>query len=242
MKVLVFDIWGDYAHFRKFYTTTSPLSFSFPPPPTLAGILGSIYGTDKNKNEHIDKFGYEKCKISVRIMSPIKKERMGINLLETKGKNLRVPMSDKSLQPRTQIRTEFLKNPKFRIYVYHEEKELFENLIEKVKNHETVYTVSLGLSELIANFSFVGVFAFENISEDKPVDLNSVFTITNLLENGLIIEEDKKYFKDKIPIIMTQDRVVKTYDYVIFEPDGKTIKAKIKSYCKLENGENIIFF
>ncbi|MFB3896899.1 MAG: CRISPR-associated protein Cas5, partial [bacterium] len=32
MKILVFDIWGDLGHFRKFYTTTSPLSFSFPPP------------------------------------------------------------------------------------------------------------------------------------------------------------------------------------------------------------------
>lgn len=240
MKLLVFDIWGDYAHFRKFYTTTSPLSFSFPPPPTVAGILGAIYGTNKDNNEYLDKFGYEKCKIAVRIMAPIKKERIGINFLETKGKNLRIPMSDKNLQPRTQIRTEFIKNPKFRIYVYHKEKELFENLVEKIKNHETVYTVSLGLSELIANFSFVGLFDFENISDGKPVDLNSVFTIENLLEPK--IEEGKKYFKDKIPIIMTQDRVVKKYDYVIFEPDGKTIKAKVKNYCKLENGENIVFF
>lgn len=47
MKVLAFDIWADYAHFRKFYTTTSPLTFSFPPPPTIAGILGAIYGTEK---------------------------------------------------------------------------------------------------------------------------------------------------------------------------------------------------
>jgi len=53
MKVLVFDIWGDYGHFRKFYTTTSPLTFSFPPPPTIAGILGAIYGTDKKTNEYL---------------------------------------------------------------------------------------------------------------------------------------------------------------------------------------------
>lgn len=243
MKVLVFDIWGDYAHFRKFYTTTSPLTFSFPPPPTIAGILGAIYGTDKNtNNEYLDKFSYEKCKVAVRIMVPIKKVRMGLNLLETKGTNLKVPMSDKNLEPRTQIRTEFLKEPKFRIYVFHEEEKIFEDLIEKIKNHKTIYTVSLGLSELIANFSFVGVLNFEHAHDDKPIDLNSVFTITNLLKNGLIIEEGKKYFKEKIPVVMRQDRVVKRYEDVIFEPDGKTIKAKVKNYFKLENGENIVFF
>ena len=47
MKVLVFDIWADYGHFRKFYTTTSPLTFSFPAPSTIAGILGAIYGAGK---------------------------------------------------------------------------------------------------------------------------------------------------------------------------------------------------
>jgi len=54
MKVLVFDLFGDFAHFRKYYTTTSPLTFSFPPPPTIAGILGAIYGA--SKEEYLDIF------------------------------------------------------------------------------------------------------------------------------------------------------------------------------------------
>ena len=47
MKVLVFDIYGDLAHFRKFYTTSSPLTFPFPPPSTIKGMLGAIIGVDK---------------------------------------------------------------------------------------------------------------------------------------------------------------------------------------------------
>jgi len=38
METLVFDVKGDLGHFRKFYTTSSPLTFSFPPPPTVRGI------------------------------------------------------------------------------------------------------------------------------------------------------------------------------------------------------------
>jgi len=45
-----------------------------------------------------------------------------------------------------------------------------------------------------------------------------------------------------MPIKMNQERIVEKYDDVIFEPDSKTIKAKVQTYYKLENGENITFF
>jgi len=82
MKVLTFDLYGDFAHFRKYFTTTSPLTFSFPPPPTISGILGTIYGTPKNENQEV--FGYENCKIALQIQKPVKKIRMGLNFIYTK--------------------------------------------------------------------------------------------------------------------------------------------------------------
>jgi len=242
MKVLVFDTWGDFGHFRKFYTTTSPLTFSFPPPPTIAGILGAIYGTDKNTNEYLRVFGGDKCKITLQILSPVKKVRMGLNLLETKGTNLRLPMSDKNLAPRTQIRTEFLKDSRFRLYVSHEDDKVFDNLAENIEKHRSVYIVSLGLSELLADFKYVGLYNCDEILNDEVVELYTPVTADNLISDGLEIETGKKYFKERMPIVMNQDRVVERYDDVIFEPDGKTIKVKVKTYCKLENGKNIVFF
>ncbi len=35
-RVLVFDLWGAVALFRRFYTTASPLTFAFPPPTAIA--------------------------------------------------------------------------------------------------------------------------------------------------------------------------------------------------------------
>ncbi len=239
MKVLAFDIWADFGHFRKFYTTTSPLTFSFPPPPTIAGILGAINGTDKYKNEHLKLFN--QCRIGLKIINPTRKIRIGINLAETKGKNIIIPMIDKN--PRTQIRTEFLKDPKFRIYVsIEEENETFKTLVQRIKEHESVYTVSMGLSELLADFRYVGLFDAELLSNSSLIDLFSPILVSNLLANGLELEQGKKYFKEKIPIIMNQDRVVEKYEDVIFEPDGKTIRAYVKTYCRLSNGENVTFF
>ena len=48
--VLVFDISGDMAMFRKPYTTTSLISYPFPPPTAIAGLLGAITGMDNLAN------------------------------------------------------------------------------------------------------------------------------------------------------------------------------------------------
>lgn len=241
MKVLVFDIWGDYAHFRKFYTTSSPLTFSFPSPPTIAGIMGAIYGA--GKDEYLNIFSHARCRLALKIVSPVKKVRMGINLINTKG-NYWQPVKKKNHEPRTQIRTEFLKDPCFRIYAAYEDEKVFNKLGQSIKEHRCVYSVSLGLSELLADFKYVGVYHAEMITISETAELSTTVMTDNLIEDGLEIESGKKYFKEKMPIVMNQDRVVERYNDVIFEPDGNgyTIKAKVKTYCRLETGENIAFF
>lgn len=239
MKILVFDIWGDYGHFRKFYTTSSPLTFSFPPPSTIAGILGAVYGV--GKDEYLKIFSYDKCKIALKIVNPVKKVRMGINLINTKGDYWTL-FSNQYHEPRTQIRTEFLKEPYFRIYFTHENEGIFKTLASLLKEHKSTYTVSLGLSELLANFKYVGEYYSEAKSDNELVELQTPITESKLIQNGLKIESGKKYFKEKMPIKMNQERIVEKYDDVIFEPDGKTIKAKAKNYYRLKNGENITFF
>lgn len=243
MKILVFDIFGDYGHFRKFYTTSSPLTFSFPPPSTIAGILGAIYGV--GKNEYLEVFSLDRCKIGIKIVNPVKKVRMGINLINTKDNfwSPVIKITPKSKhEPRTQIRTEFLKEPYYRIYLAHENEGIFQALASLLKEHKSIYTVSLGLSELLADFKFVGEYESEQKSVNEFVELQTPVIESELIKNGLEIETDKKYFKEKMPIKMNQERIVEKYDDVIFEPDGKTIKAKVKNYYRLENGENITFF
>lgn len=239
MKVLVFDIWSDYAHFRKFYTTSSPLTFSFPPSSTIAGVLGAIYGAGKDK--YLEVFSLDRCKIALKIVNPVKKVRMGINLINTKGGYWTL-FSNQYHEPRTQIRTELLKDPYFRIYFTHKDEKVFKRLTELLKEHKCIYTVSLGLSELLADFKYVGEYNSETRSDNELVELQTPVIESELIKNGLEIEAGKKYFKEKMPIKMNQERIVEKYDDVIFEPDGKTIKAKVKNYYRLANGENITFF
>ena len=108
MRILVFDIWGDYGHFKKFHTTSSPLSFSIPPPTAVYGIIGAIAGI--SKENYTDTLNQYNLKIAVGINKPVKKMRMGVNWIELKK-------SFEKLERAQQIKKEFLKDCSFRIYI-----------------------------------------------------------------------------------------------------------------------------
>ena len=48
MKIIVFDIKGKFAHFRKFYTNSSSLTYGIPPRTAICGILAAILGLERD--------------------------------------------------------------------------------------------------------------------------------------------------------------------------------------------------
>lgn len=233
-KVLVFDIWGDYAHFRKYYTTTSPLSFSFPPRTTVAGIISAIIGLDKD--EYLKFFAKKDANIGLRICQPIKKVRIAENLINTKDGYF-TPIKKGTHEPRTQIRFEFIKDPKYRIYINHNDKEVYTTLKDYLKGHKSVFTPSLGLSENLANFEYIGEFLASNKTGQQQID--SVIPVDCIVGDRVDFGENGEYFTSTIPVEMSPDRIVSEYREVLFERNGGKIKAEVKEYWALSNGENI---
>jgi len=235
MKVLVFDVWGEYAHFRKYYTTTSPLTFSVPPRTAVCGLIAAIAGL--GKDEYLKHFSKDRADIAVKIIAPIKKVRLSENLIDTKN----APMMSK-IKNRTQIRFELLKDAKFRIYLNHKETELFIKLADYLANHKCVYTPCLGLSEHIANFGFIGEFDCELKSEtENSVQIDSVIPIRQGSNLKIDFQDGGEYFHETLPIEMEEDRTLREYCKVAFERNGAPISAKLDQYWLLENGERIVF-
>lgn len=229
-RVLVFDIWGDYAHFKKYYTTTSPLSFSFPPRTTVAGIISAIIGLDKN--EYLKFFAKKDASIGLRICQPIKKVRIAENLIDTK-----TAISMGKIKNRTQIRFEFLKDPKYRVYINHSDKDMYTKLKDYLKSHKSVFTLSLGLSENLANFEYIGEFLASNKTGQQQID--SVIPVDCIIGDRVDFGENGEYFTSTIPVEMSPERIVSEYREVLFERNGRKIKVDIKEYWALSNGENI---
>jgi len=231
-RILTFDIWGNLGHFKKPYTTTSPLSFAFPPRPTIAGMISAIIGLDKT--EYADHFMKKDANIGLRIISPVKKIRISQNLIDTKRAIL-----FSRIRQRTQIRFEYVKEPGYRIYFQHIDHHLYQRLKTCLQNHESVYTVSLGLSELLANFKFIGEFDLREVENKKPVLLNSVLPIQ--LSADFTIETGKAYFSEDMPLEMNNQRIVTQFGKVFYERDGKPVKAMPDKYFRIENGDTILF-
>ena len=174
-RVLVFDVRGDYAHFRRGYTTTSPLTFPFPSRTTLAGLISAILGLPRDSYYKL--FGKDNSAFALQILNPIRKIKITQNLIDTKTGFY---LWDNKGQ-RTQIPFEFIKKPKYRLYVWLEG-EKFEDLINLIRGHNSVYTPYLGISECIANFEIFGEGVFE--VEKKRVDGGEGVEIYSIIEKG----------------------------------------------------------
>lgn len=231
-RVSVFDIWGDYAHFKRIETTTSPLTYLVPTGTSLLGLISAIIGLERDS--YYELFSPETMKLAIRILDPIKKIRINLNLIDTKrGFFLRGVKN-----PRTRIPFEFLKQPKYRIYFWTMHGELYEKLKGYLENHYCFYTPYLGISELIANFEYVGEFPVEEVK--RAEEKEEVHTIIRKDEAKLIVEETKRYGYERIPLYMDKNRVVKEYADVLFEVNGKPLKIVDGEYYTIGN-DNVIF-
>ena len=145
------------------------------------------------------------------------------------------------IKNRTQIRYEFIKNPKYRIYFWHINSKTYEDLKQLLQQHKCVYTPCLGQSEHLCNFEYVGEYKI-----DGPLRYEKEIEITTPIPMEVIIkpkfQPEKEYFTEIMPAEMKNNRVVKEYQEILYERQGKNILAIVDKFWELENNERIIFF
>ena len=243
MKILKFKLSGDYAHFRKPYTTTSPLTFPIPTRPVLAGIIGAIVGKPKDNVEYQNEQSY----LTLSLVNPLKKIRMGINLTKVPtATDLKNGFLDLKIQQNqvNQIRFEFIKNPKYIVYFSHENMQLYNELKNHLESHTCFYTPYFGISELIADFEYLGEFEAQKIENPSTIKINTVIPKKAVSENSINFEDSSEYFNARMPNRLNEERIVKEFTEVIFEQNAKSIQVTPKYYWQVKVGndyEHIIF-
>ena len=242
-KVLVFDFYAQLGHFKMPYTTTSPLTFPIPTKTSIYGLIGAIIGLDKNN--YLNYFQNETTKIAISVNKKIKKIGIAENLINTKNVTMFARMNSKKNAPRTQIRIEFLKDVSYRLYINFENDELHSKLRKMLISHKTKYSISMGLSECLANYNYIGEFDLIKVNNNEFIELNSILPIKLLKENSQIklLDSDKKFLRIHLPLEMKSDReLIKSEDFIV-EENGKTILTSISKYYRIEEiNHNIILF
>ena len=247
MELIVFDLEGKFAHFRKYYTNSSSLTYYFPPRTTIIGLIAGIIGL--KRDSYYDVFSKEKAYIGISIKSKIKKIMETVNYIWAEN------ISELNLSKRqhTQIPIEILTpldfndSIRYRIYFYHNDKEIYKKVYELVKENKTIYPPYFGISEFIAKIEFIDLVKPE-IRKDKKIILNSVVNLDYIKNGKLVHKNGSLYIKERMPYDFDHDRRLKDTpkDFIIELNNGKVeVELEDELECLLINyrlgTENIVF-
>ncbi|WP_423130179.1 type I-B CRISPR-associated protein Cas5b [Gaoshiqia sp. Z1-71] len=246
-ELLIFDISGEYGHFRKYNTTTSPLTYSIPTRTAIAGILGAILGMEREIRDGVypegaepvqEFFSKERSDMAVQIMRPVKKENIGFNLINTK-----MSFYDLARAGRTQIEFELVKDVHYRIYLSMADEQKFEELSERIQNKRHHFTPYLGLAQFTAQVEFVQRATASETSSNGG--FTEIITAVNMskLQGEPPVEFQREYFysANNMPIAMNRDREVLEYSEVLIEKNGNPLRVRVSDYYTVDGVGNILF-
>lgn len=246
-ELLIFDIRGEYGHFRMYNTTTSPLTYSIPTRTAIAGILGAILGMEREIRDGVypegaepvqEFFSKERSDMAVQIIRPVKKENIGFNLINTK-----TSFYDLTRAGRTQIEFELLKDVHYRIYLAMENSDKFEELSERIRNKRHHFTPYLGLAQFTAQIYFVQRATASEVSSKGG--FTEIITAVNMskLHGEQPVEFQREYFysANNMPIAMNRNREVLEYSEVLIEKNGNPLCVQVSDYYTIDKVRNILF-
>ena len=223
MKCLVFKVRGDYARFRKSYTTTSALTYLLIHPVAVRGMIGAILGINREKL-------YEKTKdieVAVQVINKIRKDMQSFNLINMKS-------NDKIFRFPSNV--EFLRDVEYRLFIKSDEN-IISELEKSLKQGEFVFTPYLGASEHIAKVECEGVYNCEKLPKGNHKVISVVDLESNTIDFG---DDDIMLTTDNIPIDNDKNREYIKYKKVIFATDENKISVNTDNCYKV--GEyNVVF-
>jgi CRISPR-associated protein Cas5h len=244
-KILMFKLSGKFAHFRKFYTNASSLSYIIPPRTVIIGILASIMKIPRD--EYYDIFSEDNLKISVRIPKnlEIRKQTQSLNYLHNKFFNL--ISKGKGLIQHSQCKLELLMYPlegniEYIIYVgSFNENPILIDFEEKLKNKDVGFGIYFGQRQFKADVEYLG--SYENSEIDflkKSEYLDSIcseenFVTCNLTkEIDLLAEQMPIHFK-KVKSKSKIGREPVSVKRIFFEKRGRRIEGEFYNCYKINN-------
>ncbi|WP_080053899.1 CRISPR-associated protein Cas5 [Spirosoma aerolatum] len=234
-QILIFDIWGDYAHFKKIYATTSAVSYAIPPKTSLYGYLGAVLGLSKIDSAYLNTFANKQCLLGISVRNPIVMKRLGVNLRST------LKRVDDSAKPSL---VEYVYKPRYRLFVWHQDETVLQTLKKAIKSHTCVYTPSLGLADLPSNFEWIGEVTVKAHRSADTVAIHSVIPRKYLLgleETALLEGRNELIEQSLFAIEMNTDREVTERDDILLDRKGRPIWARVTEYYPVKEANVILF-
>jgi len=230
--LLAFTLTGPMAHFRKFYTNSSSLSYPFPPRTAIVGIIAGQLGLERDS--YYEELKPDILRIGIQILTPYRKAIYTVNYLFTKqnvlyekGRGTQVPLE--FIFPQNGLL-------RYRIFVYPEESKIkeIEKLYQNMKANKYNWPVYLGITECMGWIEDPVLYSPDEVIIKKPTDDTVLITtpIPSERINTMVFSASENTYK------VATDRMILSFKKepyrspekpinVIWEENGKPIPVKI---------------
>ncbi len=248
MEIISFDIIGKFAHFRKFYSNSTALSFTIPPRTTLMGMLGAILG--RERDSYYEDFASDKILLSVGVKSKLKKSFHRVNFLDVKSVGDFRGKMGRIQTPLEVITAEDLRKQDvvYRVFIGHTEEgqNIFKQIKEKLLNKEQQFNLTLGIANFSASIQNVIHYPTTSVKEQVVkgtiVELNSIANSEDVDELKIELKDYNFIEEDLLPadFLANFDREVKSMNRVLFTQEDIPLKVQLTgTYFEIIDGSNI---
>ena len=228
--LVAFDLVGPMAHFRKFYTNSSSLSYPLPPRTALMGLIAALLGLDRDS--YYEELGMGQAQLGVALKTPVRSAMQTVNYLATDEKDWhgakhRIQIPLELILPRPPERL-----LRYRVYFAHADPERVEKLAEQLARGEYAYPLYLGLTECPAWVENVRLHPSNRVrwveDPEEPLPIRTAVPLPRLAGlpplSGL---EGRRLLKDRMPFDFHPDRRLKAAADVLWEAEGRPLPLKV---------------
>ncbi|MDF9407072.1 MAG: CRISPR-associated protein (Cas_Cas5) [Pelotomaculum sp. PtaB.Bin013] len=249
MKIISFHLRGKMAHFRRFYSNSSSLSYTIPPRTTITGIVAGLLGRERD-DYYLD-FSLDRCRIAVSSRAPIKKCMQKLNLLKVESLNDLNGSSGYHSQTATEliiplnIRTGIID---YQIWLHHLDGAIM-NELEEILVVESPGYKSLGISLGLGTAYNLGWLECGKVmeGEEKKESNNQsvVSAIPTRKLHGFLIEQISaggyRLIKEEIPLEYDHERRIteRGLGNMVINLNPNPVPVKVDSYVVTDQGEII---
>lgn len=240
-KIVVFDIRGPAAHFRKYFTNSSSLSYAFPPRTVITGMVGAILGLERDS--YYERLSPNTTHVALKINCQARKIMQTVKFINTKQLNWVNGYGGPTMIPTEIVVPCTGKELAYRIYLSHRDERVQEELMDKLAQGP-VFPLFLGRSEFLANSVLVGEFVAEPCRESE---VQTVVNMDLIAGQSLVFRavsgDNLVYFKEKMPLAFGPGRELTGICSMLYEKSGRGIAAQFKTdpYYITELDETLLF-
>lgn len=239
MKVLVFDVWGKFAHFRKYHANSSSLSYKVPPRTVVTGLIAAVLGYERDS--YYELLSPDNSNISVQILERPRVIMQTVNYYKIESaKHFRTP------KDHTQIPIELItgeRQVRYRIYFSHNEGAVLEELNRRLEEHKYVYAPYLGAAPFQCYLDKVYYGDMDMVTPDEVVPVYSVVGVEEVESNSLQLGVTQiRIEREIMPRSFDAERYLSEARTYLYEAEGKPLYMKVKSpVLKAEEEKYLVF-